>query len=154
MKSVNFSAPDAEKIGLAADLVTYDASAYSSAGGPLHVSYANYRQPFDPYIARAFEAVGLTSVPGGSSGQLIGYSTLPSTLDPQSETRSSSETSFLQAAIADSSTLQVYQQTLANRIIFDENKTAVGVNVTTAGLQYTLSASKEVILSAGVVDIP
>ena len=73
------------------------------------------------------------------------------TVDPEAETRSSSETSFLQSAISSSPLFQIYQRTLAQRIIFNQNKTAVGVAVSTSGVPYTLSARKEVIVAAGVV---
>ena len=73
------------------------------------------------------------------------------TVDPEAETRSSSETSFLQSTILSSPSAQIYQRTLANKIIFNDNKTATGVAVSTNGVPYTLSAKKEVILAAGVV---
>lgn len=94
--------------------------------------------------------LGLKNIAGLNSGSLLGFSEFTLSIDPQAGTRSSSETSFLQEAIS-SSTLQVYQQTLAKRILFDDNKTATGVRVVTAGTEYTLSAKKEVILAAGAV---
>lgn len=49
------------------------------------------------------------------------------------------------------SNLNVYQQTLAKRIIFDNNKKATGVIVNSGGSNYQLNATKEVIVSAGTV---
>ncbi len=95
-------------------------------------------------------SLGLRNIAGLNSGNLLGFSEFTLSIDPQAETRSSSETSFLQEAIS-TSTLQIYQQTLAKRILFDENKTTTGVQVFTAGIEYTLSARKEVILAAGPV---
>ena len=94
--------------------------------------------------------LGFRNIAGLNSGNLLGFSEFTLSIEPQAETRSSSETSFLQEAIFTSS-LQVYQQTLAKRILFNENKTATGVSVVTAGIEYTLSARKEVILAAGPV---
>ena len=94
--------------------------------------------------------LGLRNIAGLNSGNLLGFSEFTLSIDPQAETRSSSETSFLQEAIS-TSTLQIYQHTLAKRILFDENKTATGVKVSTAGIEYILSARKEVILAAGPV---
>lgn len=71
------------------------------------------------------------------------------TVDPQSGTRSSSETSFLQQALTNTN-LQIYQRTLAKKINI-EGKKATSVTVNTAGKTYFLSAAKEVILSAGTV---
>jgi choline dehydrogenase len=53
--------------------------------------------------------------------------------------------------LSDEKNLKVFTHTLAKQVLFDGNKTATGVLVETAGFNYTLSASKEVILSAGAV---
>ena len=96
---------------------------------------------------------GLAPVAGLSNGQLLGTSFGTVTVDPTSETRSSSETSFLQASIANN-TLQIYQQSGASKILFNKAKRATGVIVDTAGTSFYLSAREEVIISAGVVCIP
>lgn len=64
--------------------------------------------------------------------------------------RSSAESSFLAEAF-DKSTLKAYIYTQATSILFDAEKKATGVRVSTQGLPYTLNAQKEVILSAGAV---
>lgn len=114
------------------------------------MAYSNFYHPISAFIKRAFLGLGLQNIAGFNSGKLIGFSEFTLTIDPQSGTRSSSETSFLQDIMA-TSTLQIYQKTLAQKIIFDEKKLATGVKVVTAGTEYTLSATKEVILAAGVV---
>ncbi len=68
-------------------------------------------------------------------------------------TRSSSQTSFLQASM-DNTLLQVYQRTLANKILFSTQKVASGVSVSTAGRSCTISARKEVILATGAFRSP
>ena len=50
--------------------------------------------------------------------------------------------------------LVVYDQTLAKKVIFDGNKKAIAVAVDSDGLQYTLSANKEVIVSGGAFQSP
>lgn len=45
----------------------------------------------------------------------------------------------------------MYTQALAKKIMFETNKTATGVSVETAGMLYNLTATKEVIVSAGAV---
>ncbi|KAL8695900.1 MAG: hypothetical protein Q9201_007910, partial [Fulgogasparrea decipioides] len=92
----------------------------------------------------------MQNIAGLNGGKLIGFSEFTLTIDPQAGTRSSSETSFLQESLS-SSTLQVYHESIAQKIIFSEEKTATGVKVVTAGTEYTLSAIKEVILAPGVV---
>ena len=101
-------------------------------------------------VSHAFESLGFQAIAGLNSGQLIGFAEFAHTLDPYAATRSSSETSFLRQALKETY-LQIYQHTLAKRIIFDSDKTATGVLVNTAGVSYTLSARKEVILAAGAV---
>ena len=132
----------------------YDPTAFSSSGGPLHVSYLNYFQPFSPYMRKAFQALGFQELAGLNSGKLHGWGEMTFTQDPQAATRSSSETSFLQQALA-TSTLQVYHVTTAKKILFDANKKATGVVVSTGGYTpYTLSVRKEVIVAAGAVCVP
>jgi len=78
----------------------------------------------------------------------------PFTIDPKYQTRSSSETSFLQHAIESGAPLTVYPMTQAMQVLFDGDKRATGVKVQSAGRNYTLSAKHEVILSSGVFHSP
>ena len=148
-KSPHFTPPDYTKRGTGSE-INYDTNSFNSNGGPLQVSFSNFYQPISSFIKQAFLNLGIQDIAGLNSGKLIGFSEFTLTIDPEAGTRSSSETSFLQDSIA-STTIQVYQQTLAKSIVFDGKQTATGVNVVTAGEEYTLSATKEVILSAGVV---
>ncbi|KAL8901478.1 MAG: hypothetical protein Q9207_005176 [Kuettlingeria erythrocarpa] len=151
-RSVRFSPPDYVKRG-AESSVLYDQDAFSSAGGPLHVSYRNFYQPFSAFIKQGLQKLGLKNIAGLNSGSLLGFSEPTVTVDPKAAIRSSSETSFLQEAIA-TSTLQVYQNSLAKRIVFNDAKDAQAVIIETAGVEYKLLAKKEVILSAGVFRSP
>lgn len=120
----------------------------------MQVSYSNYEQPFTPFIRNALQKIGLSSLPGFNSGELLGFANAAYTIDPATGTRSSSETAFLRAAIEQSEPLTVYVQTSAKKILFDNSKKATGVQVSTAGFAYTLSATKEVIAAAGVFKTP
>lgn len=148
-KSCAFTPPDYVKRGTGGPVI-FDATAFSSSGGPLQVSYSNFWQPITDYVKTAFAKFGLKPLSGFNSGELLGFAEFTLTIVPHTQIRSSSETSFLQAAI-ENSTLQVYTQTLAKKIIFSGNKTATGVEVVTGGKTYVLSARKEVILAAGAV---
>lgn len=133
--------------------VRQDPSAFSDSGGVLQVSYANFADSFDTWAQPTLEKGGMCGIDGFNSGELIGSSYATSTIDPSNAHRSSSESSFLQRAIR-TTTLQVYKQSLALKILFDGNSNAKGVAVTTAGLNYTLQARKEVIVSAGAFQSP
>lgn len=67
--------------------------------------------------------------------------------------RSSSQTSYLDQAIAKTG-IQVYTYTLAQKILFDKNKTANQVMLETAGTTYYLNTTKEIVLSAGTFQSP
>ncbi|TVY81242.1 Cyclase atC [Lachnellula suecica] len=151
-KSPQFTPPNLAKIGVNYS-IAYDASVYSSTGGPLQVSYPNYFQPFDEYLKTAFASSGLAEIEGLASGHLDGYAASTLILDPATQTRSSSEASFFQTAL-DSTSLTAYIKTQAQKVLFDDDKQATGVLVETNGATYTLTASKEVILSAGVFHSP
>lgn len=99
------------------------------------------------------EAIGIPPADDTNSGELHGSSWTPSTVDVDMH-RESSQTSFLDYAIQSTTGLQVYTKALARKILFDGNATATGVVVTTAGYNFTLSATREVILSAGAFRSP
>ncbi|KAJ4381634.1 hypothetical protein N0V86_002998 [Didymella sp. IMI 355093] len=134
----------------------YDASAYGASGSnsqPLHVSYPNYINPLSQYAAAAFSAIGLKQIPGFASGVLDGFGWWQFTIDAQTGLRSSAEASFLSEAY-DRPGLTAYINAQASNIIF-ENGTAVGVRVTNQGMRpFTISARKEVIVSAGAWHSP
>ena len=152
-KSVTFTPPNYSK-RFTNTTLNYDPNAFdNSSRGPLQVSYPNWAAPFETWVQIGLDAIGIKRNYGFNSGNLFGSMWLTTTIDPSDETRSSSQTSFLDQA-TQTSGLQVYTQTLAKRILFNSNKTANGVLVTTMGQPYTLSARKEVILSAGVFQSP
>ena len=146
-KSVAFSPPNRAKISTNIS-IPYDPAAWSSEGGPLYVSYPDYRQPFDPYMENALTNCGLQEIEGLNSGILDDYSAGTYTIDPQAEVRSSSKESFLQN-VMDTTPLKVYTNSLVHSILFNKEKAVTGVQ-TDEGL-YTLSARKEVVVSSGVV---
>jgi len=94
-----------------------------------------------------------------NAGVLNGSSFSTLTIDPRNGYRSSSESSFLQAALQNGTAPMIFKNSLARKILFN-GTTATGVLVTTAGaygipdLNYTLTARKEVIVSAGVFQSP
>lgn len=96
---------------------------------------------------------------GLNAGVLNGSAFSTLTVDPRNGHRSSSESSFLQAALQNGTAPTIYKNTFAQKILFN-GTTATGVQVQAAGsfgtkpIDYTLTARKEVIISAGVFQSP
>lgn len=151
-RSVHFRPPN-ESLRPANASVLYDRSSNDPDGGPLQVSYPNHANAFSSWCALALQELGLKAAKGFLSGTLLGYQYLANTLDRDNQARSSSETSFLRLALQTTTNLNIYKSTLAKRILFDETKKATGVVVNTAGVQYVISANREVIVSAGAVSL-
>lgn len=150
-KSVDFTPPD-NTIRPSNASVGFNPSSFESRSGPLQVSFPIWANAFSSFAELAFAKLGLQSRLDFVSGKLFGVQYNMNTIDPEGNTRSSSQSSFLQMAM-ETSTLQVYNGSLAKRILFDGNK-ATGIVVETDGEAYTLSATKEVILSAGAFQSP
>ncbi|KAE8371524.1 hypothetical protein BDV26DRAFT_286708 [Aspergillus bertholletiae] len=151
-KSVHFTPPNTA-VRFANATASFDATAYDSQGGPLEVSYANYAMPFSTWMSRGMTAIGIEEIQEFNLGSLMGSQYCASTINPETELRSSSESSFLSSLKAPS--LSTYPNTLAKKILFDRNKRATGVRVQgPLGLGFTLSAKREVIISAGAFRSP
>ena len=153
-KSCSFSPPNNAKRQTPNATVKYDTNVFSSMGGPLQVSYSNWVDVALTWFQRAFTSIGLpVSDVGFNSGSLAGnVAWVTSTIDPNLGERSTSQTSFLEQAIQDTS-IVVYTQAQASKILF-KGTTASGASVTTQGVDYTILANKEIILSAGVYHSP
>lgn len=154
-RSINYTAPNQHFRAENATVPPANASAFSGADGPLHVSHAHWATPFASWGQLALRQIGISDIPDFSSGELLGSQYVPATLRPDDQTRSTSEASYLQQSLADDeSRLEVFIYTMAKKILFNANKTATGVLVETAGTPYTLNATREVILSAGALQSP
>ena len=154
-RSVNFTGPNLALRG--GPSVAYDPAPFSSSGGPLHVSFWNYFIPASGIIRQGLLNLGFKETDQIQSGSLLGFAQFPATMTPDGQVRDSAQTSFLNEAIAvdgNANNLQLYPNTLAKQIMFDSNKTAMGVRVNTGGWEYLLSAHREVILAAGVFHTP
>ncbi|KAI0529975.1 GMC oxidoreductase [Xylaria digitata] len=119
----------------------YDMAYFANSSGPLSSTYSNYAYTFP------------TPRPGFVDGALFSHAYSLFTIDAETQTRASSETAFLQRSLRDSNYF-LYDLTMGKQIVFDDDKKATGVRVNTFGAEYTLSARKEVILSAGVIGSP
>lgn len=153
-RSVDLTPPNEEKRNNTNATVVFDPSDYDEAGGPLQVSWNKWVDPTITWLARVLLSLGLTISPKGfSSGNLVGHGAwVPSTIEPEKSQRSTSESSFLREAIKDTGII-VYSHSMATKVLFNGTH-AVGVSVNTQGVEYTLSARKEVILTAGTFHTP
>ncbi|KAF9870427.1 UPF0187 domain membrane protein [Colletotrichum karsti] len=137
--------------------VESDPEAFEPSGGPLHLTFWNYYAPVSAAFAKGMRALGFKETGLIQSGSLLGFAQFPATIDPDTQIRDSSETSFLRTAVKldeDRRRVKIYPRTLAKRVIFNESKSATGVLVNGDGTDYVLSASKEVVLAAGVFRTP
>ena len=132
---------------------TQDTAAFSASGGPLEVSFGGYNDPFASWAQQGLESIGQEAIDGFQSGNLMGSAYFPSTIDPVKATRSSSESSFLRSVFGTTRFLKIYNNTLAEKILFS-GQTATGVQVSSEGTNYVLTARKEVIISAGAFQSP
>ncbi|KAK3377370.1 hypothetical protein B0T24DRAFT_490874, partial [Lasiosphaeria ovina] len=150
LKSAELSPPNWLKRATPKATFTYDPTVFCAGlptCGPLQVSYANWADPTNTWFAVALQAIGLAKNPlGFNSGFLSGGAYTTETISPQA-VRSSSESSYLAEALQWTQ-IKVYNRTLASKILISSGK-ATGVSVSTGGTSYTLTARKEVILSAG-----
>lgn len=129
-----------------------DPNAYSSKQGPLSVGYVRFPLPISSWTKKAFSALGFKELNDFVSGRLIGHQYTPHTIHPETQTRVSSYVAFTESAFESGRTnMVVYLRTLGKRVVFDDQKKAIGVDVSTYGQTYHLSARKEVIVSGGAV---
>ncbi|KZM25095.1 choline dehydrogenase [Ascochyta rabiei] len=156
-RSSSLTPPNLQKRNAPNATVSYDSAAFNNRlYGPLQVSWANWVDPTQSWLARALQAIGQTLSPSGlSSGQVDGGAWVPTTIDPRDATRSTSKSSYLAAAMRDNKAqITVHLRTQASKIIFNKSKKASAVAITSNGQNYALAARKEVILSAGVFHSP
>lgn len=118
----------------------------------MDITFPNYALSFSTWIQKGLEVIGIKPINGFTSGRLLGSSFNIATINQTTGLRESSETAFLQPALGRPN-LVVYIHTLAKRILL-ENATATGVLVDTDDRTLTISAKREVILSAGALQSP
>jgi choline dehydrogenase len=154
-KSAHLWSPDFPKRNTPNATFSYDTTVWdNSLEGPLQVSWAQWQDPTITWLAQGIRSLGLAANNIGlNSGRLTGSSAyVTTTVDPRDATRSSSRTSYMDT-VGVPAGLKVYHHTTARKILFSGTK-ASGVTVVTAGSIYTLSANKEIVLSAGVFGSP
>lgn len=155
-KGINYTVPnDRRAANATVPTPASDSVDFSPSGGPLYVSHCNFALPFSSWAQRAFQYFGFANISSFSNGELLGSQYAPNVLQPTTNERETSSTSYLSAALNSNRTnLQVYTHTLATKVLFSNNKTATAVTVRSGRLDYVLTARKEIILSAGAFQSP
>lgn len=145
-RSVDWTPPPTEALNVT---IQFNTSTFSPVGGPLKLSYPTYTFPIFTWFSKVLSEWGLPLTNDFSGGALDGYKYMEITVDPQTHLRSSSESSYLQAA-AGKSNLRVLTHSLAEKIIINRQRRATGVQVNGT----IINARREVILSAGAFQSP
>ncbi|KAH7305473.1 choline dehydrogenase [Stachybotrys elegans] len=157
-KSFNFTPPNTST-RLANATTRYVESDFNpSSSSHIQVTYPNWTPAWSTWAAKGLEALGIKPTDQYNEGVLNGYHYAQTTIHPDSQTRSTSA-DFIYAANKDSSLRQkltVYLGTRVSKVLFDKNNKATGVQITGALgiLKYTVTAKKQVVLSAGALHTP
>ncbi|SPQ24137.1 4d25f1c3-c0df-41a7-9ea4-2e88fa6da211 [Thermothielavioides terrestris] len=150
-KSMNFSAPTATRFANATP--DYDTS-QTARGGPLSIIFPAYAEAWSTWVKEGAEAFGLSPSGGFLDGNLANQSSwFLVTANQATGERATSETAFLEP-VKHRRNLFIYTHTMAERILFNNSKAATGVEVSANNGTFNITATKEVILSAGVFQSP
>lgn len=124
--------------------------------GPLQISYPPYQFPVIKNFFGAFHELGITTPEDPSDGSAKGVFWAPSTLDPMERTRSYARIVHYDRVAETRSNYHILPLTAATRVLFDDDKKAIGVEFVdrTSNITSQISANKEVILAAGAVHTP
>ncbi|KAI8653744.1 hypothetical protein LRP88_00516 [Fusarium phalaenopsidis] len=149
-KSETFHPPSAHVQKL--QNVSHDADTFGSSG-PIQVSYPTDYSPTHSLWHPTLNAVGVETNSSHVGGSNVGVWTCVNAVDPRSATRSFS-TGYCSAV---RSNLHILTNATVNEIVlqeFDGQYVATGVRFSCKGQEHTVSASREVILSAGAIKSP
>jgi len=140
-------------------------SKYHGMSGPIHTSFNDYRMPLeDEFIEAAYAVGGRKERKGRTlkdaySGDHYGFYSSLGAVDRSSSakgTRSYAASGYLKPNLGRPN-LKVLTEALVCKIVLEQNNagtTARGVEFVHEGKKCTVHASKEVVLSAGVIQTP
>ncbi|KAG8167110.1 hypothetical protein KVR01_002799 [Diaporthe batatas] len=152
-KAMKYSPP--KEGARSANATTSLLAADAAINGTLPVTFGAYVQSWSTWVALGLKAIGVPQVSAFVDGNNMGWSWNLYTIKAPEAIRQTSETAYL-IPVLGRPNLAVFDYTFAKRILFDDQKTATGVEVTstTTNCSFTMSAAKEVIVSAGVFQSP
>ncbi|KAI0884089.1 GMC oxidoreductase [Annulohypoxylon maeteangense] len=149
-KTMNFSPPKPDT-RLANATPVYNADDTSTGGG-IDVTFPSFAQSWSTWVAKGLASIGLSQAQGFIDGNLLGHSWQMTAITQSTGIRSSAQAGYLRPVMSRPN-LTILNGTFAERIIFNGDA-AVGVEVTSKGQTYTLTTTKELVLSAGVFQSP
>ncbi|PHH84254.1 hypothetical protein CDD83_2243 [Cordyceps sp. RAO-2017] len=150
LSSETFHPPN-EAVGRQCD-VSHDPRLFGSSG-PIHVSYATDYSPSHRLWHRTLNALGIDTNPAHVGESNVGVWTNVNAVDPQTASRSYS-TSYCASPPAN---LYILAEAVVQEITLVRDggrHRATGVRFSCHGREYAVTASHEVILSAGAVNSP
>ncbi|TLD12235.1 uncharacterized protein PgNI_02705 [Pyricularia grisea] len=153
-KSFKFTPPDTSR-KFKNGSVDYDPTVLGDGQRLLSLTFLHYVQAFGTWVVKGLGELGFSAIPGFQSGHLMrDGSTMGQTysiynINVTTMLRKSSETSFIRLAMEHENFI-AYPSIMAKRVLFDKDKKATGL----MGVQYILSARKEIILSADFIGTP
>ncbi|PWY96073.1 FAD/NAD(P)-binding domain-containing protein [Aspergillus sclerotioniger CBS 115572] len=125
--------------------------------GPLEITWPRWAHPFSTWIAKAFDALGVSHTLGYVTGELLGSSWILDTINSTDGTRATTWTAYIKDKPVQKK-IDIFTSTLAGKIVFDGTK-ATGVDVTRdlpnqETEQFNINAKHEVVLAGGGILSP
>ncbi|MCJ1251934.1 hypothetical protein MMC30_009172 [Trapelia coarctata] len=139
-------------------VLSYFDDALQGTSGPIQASFGEEQGPLEAAWPRTFNNLDLNMTGDQLSGTAFGGFSNPGTIDTQTKTRSFAGSAYYSAAVANRTNLRVLTEALAEKIIFQgsvRDAVATGVQfIAKDGVQRTINARREVIVSAGTLKSP
>jgi len=152
-KSTTFSPPNVTARGANSSDIMFNADSFTAPGGPLQVSFANFVSPPATWMKQSWQALGVPPSAGHTAGVLSGVQYM--TLNVNQADMHRSYAGAMYDVAQNRTNLNVFAFTQATQIMFNENKTAIGVMAQgTDTKTFPLMASREVVSCAGVFRSP
>ncbi|KAH8586767.1 hypothetical protein B0O99DRAFT_643598 [Bisporella sp. PMI_857] len=150
-KSENFTVPDTAYAK--AHNLTYDANVHGT-DGPIHTLYGEYDYPVGGNWYTAARASGITPINDSNGGIVAGLTWLLRAVNAATGRRSYAKNERYDR-VKTRSNYHILTETVVSKVLF-KNKITVGVQyiIKATGVVSNVSASKEVIISAGGVHTP
>ncbi|KAI1103007.1 GMC oxidoreductase [Jackrogersella minutella] len=152
-KSETFHLPDAES--QTSNRQYFNTQDFGT-GGPVHVSYSKSYSRIQKICYDSLANLGIPENKTHNAGSNVGVWTNLMSVNPENNTRSYASSAYY-VPNSHRQNLFVLTEALAQEIIMSQESvgwTATGIRFTHGGNSFTVSASREIILSAGSVQSP